>query len=230
MKLFTEKEFLIQSQHFAFRLKNLYCNDKRTFYQLQDYMPQPVYINDRRSLDYHYFNEIFFSYGPEIRRLYMEGKSYLPEISNSALLKNALLQAKILDQSNDFNQVSNYLQIIKINKKSTPFYTNKVLIDNHLSINTTLFPYQYKNLESIFKSVLPEDIDDFVYWQKLQSLTKREKEIIQLISKGKSNKDISEILILSSHSIHTHRRNIYRKLDVSKTAEVVKIAIALDLI
>ncbi|GAK76024.1 hypothetical protein JCM19314_3550 [Nonlabens ulvanivorans] len=67
-------------------------------------------------------------------------------------------------------------------------------------------------------------------WQRFQTLTKREKEIIKLIAKGKSNQEISEILIISKHSVHTHRKNIYRKLDVSKNAEIVKISLALELL
>ena len=53
MNIHTEKEFNNQGQHFAFRLRNLYLKDPNQFYQLQDYFPFPVYINDRKTLKYH---------------------------------------------------------------------------------------------------------------------------------------------------------------------------------
>ena len=45
-------------------------------------------------------------------------------------------------------------------------------------------------------------------------LTPREKEILTLMSKGLTNKEISQTLTLSHHTIDTHVRNIYEKLQV----------------
>ena len=46
-----------------------------------------------------------------------------------------------------------------------------------------------------------------------RKLTKREKEIIVLIAKGKENMEIAELLFISSKTIETHRKNILRKLN-----------------
>jgi len=52
-----------------------------------------------------------------------------------------------------------------------------------------------------------------------QSLSERELEILQLIAKGMSNKEIARILELSVHTVITHTKNIFRKLDVSSRYE-----------
>lgn len=57
-------------------------------------------------------------------------------------------------------------------------------------------------------------------------LTKREKEVIALTTKGKSSSEIAEDLHLSPHTINTHRRNIYKKLGVSNIKELIKFSYA----
>ena len=46
-------------------------------------------------------------------------------------------------------------------------------------------------------------------------LTKKEKLILKLISKGCTNKQIAEKLFVSTETVKTHVKNIYRKLEVN---------------
>ena len=55
-------------------------------------------------------------------------------------------------------------------------------------------------------------------------LTAREIEIIQLIEKEMSNKQIAEKLFLSERTIETHRKNIFRKTNTSSVIGLVKYA------
>jgi DNA-binding NarL/FixJ family response regulator len=57
------------------------------------------------------------------------------------------------------------------------------------------------------------------------SLTIREREIIKLIAEGKSSKEIGGLLFISSRTVQHHRANIMRKLNIKKTADLVKYAI-----
>lgn len=231
MNLFTEKEYRIQSQHLAFRLKHLFQNDRNSFNSIVDFLPQPVYVNDRETLEYEVFADVFFSYGQELELLYEIGIEYLPSISNPHLYQNAVNKAKILNFKNDFDEVSDYLQCVSMNGSMVTYFTNKILLNETLSLNTTFFPHQQSGLEKMLKQIIPWGGEkSLLQWQRFQTLTKREKEIIKLIANGKSNQEISEILIISKHSVHTHRKNIYRKLDVSKIAEIVKISLALELL
>jgi DNA-binding NarL/FixJ family response regulator len=58
-----------------------------------------------------------------------------------------------------------------------------------------------------------------------EPLTVREREIIKLIAEGNSSKEIGELLFISSRTVQHHRANIMRKLNVKKTADLVKYAI-----
>ena len=57
------------------------------------------------------------------------------------------------------------------------------------------------------------------------ALSRREKEILTLISEGLTNSKIAEMLFLSSHTITTHRKNIMSKLGVKNTAGIVMYAV-----
>jgi DNA-binding NarL/FixJ family response regulator len=59
--------------------------------------------------------------------------------------------------------------------------------------------------------------------EKIQSLSKREKEIGYLIAKGLSSVEISEKLFLSLLTVNTHRRNLRKKLKLSNTAQLTSL-------
>ncbi len=63
--------------------------------------------------------------------------------------------------------------------------------------------------------------DSFIQRHKL---TKRELEILKLISQALSNKQIGKELFISDQTVSVHRKNIMRKLGVSNTAGLIKVA------
>jgi DNA-binding NarL/FixJ family response regulator len=56
-------------------------------------------------------------------------------------------------------------------------------------------------------------------------LTEREKEVLQLLAEGKSNKETATILDLSPSTVETHRTNLMQKLGLHNTAEIVLYAV-----
>lgn len=56
-------------------------------------------------------------------------------------------------------------------------------------------------------------------------LTDREREVLQLIAEGKSNKEAANVLNVSPYTIETHRTNLMQKLGVHNTAEIVLYAV-----
>jgi len=55
-------------------------------------------------------------------------------------------------------------------------------------------------------------------------LTGREKEILRLIAGGYGNKEIAEKLVVSPSTVHSHRTNLMRKLNLSMRHELVEYA------
>lgn len=56
-------------------------------------------------------------------------------------------------------------------------------------------------------------------------LTTREREVLQLLAEGRSNKEVANVLNLSLYTVETHRANILQKLNLHNQAELVLYAI-----
>jgi DNA-binding NarL/FixJ family response regulator len=64
----------------------------------------------------------------------------------------------------------------------------------------------------------------------LPALTEREREILQLVAEGKSNKEIAARLVISIKTVETHRAAIMRKLGVNSVVDLVHYAIRNELV
>jgi DNA-binding NarL/FixJ family response regulator len=56
-------------------------------------------------------------------------------------------------------------------------------------------------------------------------LTDREKEVLQLLAEGRSNKEVAALLNLGLSTVETHRGNLMQKLNLHNTAEIVLYAV-----
>ena len=56
-------------------------------------------------------------------------------------------------------------------------------------------------------------------------LTDREKEVLQLLAEGRSNKEVAALLDLGVSTVETHRANLMQKLNLHNTAEIVLYAV-----
>ncbi|MCC6367248.1 MAG: response regulator transcription factor [Bryobacterales bacterium] len=77
--------------------------------------------------------------------------------------------------------------------------------------------------------MLAEDYTRHLQQKGLQDsydlLTEREREVLQLLAEGKSNKDVASLLNVSPYTVETHRTHIMQKLGVHNTAEIVLYAV-----
>jgi DNA-binding NarL/FixJ family response regulator len=75
-------------------------------------------------------------------------------------------------------------------------------------------------------------LDDFVrraskteVADRYETLSDREREILQLVAEGRSNKEVAALLEISAATVETHRARVLQKLDVHNTAELVLYAV-----
>jgi len=61
--------------------------------------------------------------------------------------------------------------------------------------------------------------------QRLEELTERQQEVLQLIADGYTTQEIAEKLVISPYTVQTHRHNIMRKLGLHSRTELIKYAI-----
>jgi DNA-binding NarL/FixJ family response regulator len=74
-------------------------------------------------------------------------------------------------------------------------------------------------------------LEDYLRWADLEGqpdencLTAREREVLQLIAEGYTNKEMAEILCISIKTVQSHRSNLMAKLDIHDRGELIKYAI-----
>ena len=61
-------------------------------------------------------------------------------------------------------------------------------------------------------------------------LTDREQEIVKNIASGKTNKQVGCLLGISHHTVHTHRKNVMKKLSIKNSTELALYAVDSGLI
>ncbi len=75
-------------------------------------------------------------------------------------------------------------------------------------------------VEDYVREIRRRGVDD-----SYELLTPREREILQLLAEGKSNKDIATALNLSPYTVETHRRNLQDKLNLHSLPELILYAL-----
>lgn len=106
-------------------------------------------------------------------------------------------------------------------------YEVSFAISNVLKGGTPIDPFIARNIlkkmEWFEKIELAENLNEHL-------LTKREYEILQLVSLGHTNKEISKNINLSRFTVETHIRHIYRKLSVCNRTKAVDTARSLGIL
>jgi two-component system, NarL family, response regulator NreC len=89
----------------------------------------------------------------------------------------------------------------------------------------------------LYPSLAKTLVEDFLQRTYLENdkasldvLTPREKEVLELLAKGRSNEEIADHLSISRHTVARHRENLMRKLELHNRSELVKYAIRKGLI
>jgi two-component system response regulator NreC len=80
-------------------------------------------------------------------------------------------------------------------------------------------------LEDYMRVLKQEGLSD-----SYELLTNREKEVLQLLAEGKTNKDVAAVLDLSLSTVESHRTNLMQKLNLHNTAEIVLYAVRKNIV
>lgn len=115
-----------------------------------------------------------------------------------------------------FNQQS-YIQKMMENGASGYVLKNATREELTEAIETVMQGREFLSLEAAATIKRNED-------SKIPLITRREKEVLALISEGLTNNEISEKLFISSTTVNTHRTNLLAKFEVKNTATLIRLA------
>lgn len=84
-------------------------------------------------------------------------------------------------------------------------------------------PFSEESLLKVVERTLSTPTAELV--KKLAKLTRAERQILNFIAEGKSNKDMASILNRSVRTVENHRLRLMQKLEIDNVAEAVKLAL-----
>ncbi|MGB3345620.1 MAG: helix-turn-helix transcriptional regulator [Aequorivita sp.] len=139
----------------------------------------------------------------------------------------------------DFDKQYNFFQRVKLfnTKKFKWFYSVckvvQIKTDEGISNKMIMVSSPVDGIDSLISRVNKVlDEDHFIKnnYKLFAALTKREKSIIVMISRGRTSKEIADELNISVHTVHTHRKNIIQKTKCNSISALLKFASAFELV
>lgn len=223
----TEKELLARQQEQLFGIQKIVSTSGIELDDIAELIPGLVHLNKIHTLDIVYIDR----QSREILELKKEEvKPNGRRILHSIVKPESFEHAKKLFARMDFkdpSMVVSHFQALKGFSGSKGyewfFSVKKRFNDTHiLTITNPIHTLgeSYKQIEK----VLEENLFIKKNLSKVTNLTSREKEIIKLIARGQTSQQISEQLFISIHTVRTHRKNIWQKLEIKSYAELFKYA------
>ena len=148
----------------------------------------------------------------------MDGFQVLKELKNS----NSDIKPIVISMHNDGNYIA------KCAKMGAYGY----LLKNTDEAELILAIRSVNSGKKYFSAEISEKMINFMSEQSISEniLSNKETEVLGLIAKGLTTKEIAAKLFVSSRTIETHRANILKKLEVKNTAELIKKAAKMNLI
>ena len=142
----------------------------------------------------------------------MNGWQTLKEIRKNAQTKD--IPVIMITAVNDEEKM-----IAGLKNGADDYIIKPFVLQNVLARMEAVLRRSKRNVEIPFSSDKPID-----------TLTSREKEVLQLAAKGANNKEIADKLFLSEVTIKSHMNSIFKKLKVTNRTQAVLLAIQMNLI
>ena len=211
---------------------NLLMNHKMLLDEVAELVPGWLHLNNTRD-----FGLIYISKKmerdlkiPSEEALY-RGAEFLYENIHPETSKRVVPQLKELVESNNSKKVISFYQLIRLPEEDYQWYLTNTKL--YKELNCTISITNPLNILNDFNERIEKILNDNLFFKanlsKYNLLTQREKDVINELVKGKTQKEIAKKLNLSEYTIKTHRQNIYRKLKISNIVELIQFADKFDL-
>lgn len=114
------------------------------------------------------------------------------------------------------------------------FSATKILLQHEgaplLTITTAMPVDPLQHVTPKVNRLLDENTFSRNHQQLFESLTEREKEVLTLLARSHSAAEIADMLVISVHTVETHRKNLRKKLGITTGYELNRFASAFNLI
>lgn len=235
----TEKELLESQRNQLFRLQKFLREKNVDIDEFCDLLPGVFHMNRINSVEVVYVDKTTREKAEiEKQNIEKDGFKFIKKILDPCCMDSLIQANKIADFSDPSFVLSTFqnlsfgpMYLIEQNKHLyTWCFSSKKRFSDDLTISITQPLNQIGNLNQQLEKVLEENIFLKKNFKKFELLTRREKEILRLISQGQTSDQVAEQLFISVHTERTHRKKIRYKLETRSYAELVRFAQQFDLL
>lgn len=202
-------------------------------------IPGVIIVHHIPTFSVEYISERGLNYfGVTLEEIRAMGAQYHAQYFNEDDATDYFPKVVAMIEKNDIHEMASYFQQVR-RSGSDPwtwhFSTTKIFMQDDegkplLSITIALPVDARQHISAKLERLLEEHIFFRKNRELFMSLTTREKEILKLLARSLSAAEIAEKLVISTHTVETHRKNLRKKLSITSTYELSKFASAFDLI
>jgi DNA-binding CsgD family transcriptional regulator len=172
--------------------------------------------------------------GYSLEEIRVNKEDFIGNIVHEASLINILNFLPEFYAKPDSHQTMAFVQYAKLlgNQEYSPLitFTKPPKKDNDLVIRLTVLPGEMGEMSKKMESMVKMDQFRWKHFKRFQQLTSREIEILELLAYGHNNPQIADQLFISRNTVETHRKKIKAKLELRSFRDLMRFALAFDLI
>lgn len=225
----TEKELFLQKSKQIYTIEKKIETKELSLNDIDELIPGYLHFNKLSDLSMQYMSKngcsMFEISNKDLATDFLKLTDVF--VNMDFAMKNTLQSILKFRQLNDNNATFSFFEQIRYShKKDFDLYCTdiKILKESDYMVCMTNPIKSLGITEKKLQSILHENEFFDKNFQRFMSLTKREKEILRHIALGHSNKEMCELLFVSSDTIKTHRRHINKKLEAKHISDLIKHA------
>lgn len=188
-----------------------------------------------------YLKDALPFYGYEVKVAF-DGVQALKELSEKSNAFDIVLLDVMMPNMNGWetlkairhNEHTKHLPVIMltaVNEEQKMVTGLKIGADDYI-VKPFVLPNLLARMEAVLRrSVRQKEVQqDTIQHVPLELLTSKEKEVLQMVAKGESNKQIADKMFVKEVTVKTHLNSIFKKLKVANRTQAVLLAMQTDLI
>lgn len=210
------------------KLDKLLRVGKLNFDDLAAIVPGILHINSRHDLSFRYMSKKGCDLIGYTNNQLQTGGSKIIEKHQSSFTRE-ITHPKIFKELNNAcpdKVILFYQDWKKLNKQPFFFLTTSRVWNKDEFLSISFFPGEIQYLTQKVNRLFGINSIFLKYFKVYNKLTRREKEILDLLGQEQTRNEIATQLFVSESTIKKHCENIYRKLGTHKRTELEKIAVA----
>lgn len=189
-----------------------------------------------------YLKDALPFYGYEVK-VALDGVQALKELANESNKFDIVLLDVMMPNMNGWdtlkairkNEKTKHLPVIMltaVNEDQKMVTGLKIGADDYI-VKPFVLPNLLARMEAVLRrSIRQKEISQDVIQSQvpIDLLTSKEKEVLQMVAKGESNKQIADKMFVKEVTVKTHLNSIFKKLKVANRTQAVLLAMQADLV